>query len=277
MRGLKVIKLIFMILLSFIVLLPVIWMVTSSFRPHSEIFRYTEFGWELFIPVDFTFENYVDIFSNQDRPFGVYILNTLFVAVVGTVSGLFINALAAFSFAKLRFPLKKTLMVLFLSTLVIPFEAIMIPQYLLIRDLGWLDSYKALIIPQIVWAFGIFMLIQFFSDIPRDMLEAARIDGASWLQIFFRIAVPISTPALITLGIMTFINRWDEFLWPLIVISDDSRQLIQVAIASYTTQYSTSWGLIFAASTVASIPTLIIFLFLQRYYVQGITTTGLKG
>ncbi|AQS57544.1 sugar ABC transporter permease [Novibacillus thermophilus] len=266
-----------MILLSFIVLLPVIWMVTSSFRPHSEIFRYTEFGWELFIPVDFTFENYVDIFSNQDRPFGVYILNTLFVAVVGTVSGLFINALAAFSFAKLRFPLKKTLMVLFLSTLVIPFEAIMIPQYLLIRDLGWLDSYKALIIPQIVWAFGIFMLIQFFSDIPRDMLEAARIDGASWLQIFFRIAVPISTPALITLGIMTFINRWDEFLWPLIVISDDSRQLIQVAIASYTTQYSTSWGLIFAASTVASIPTLIIFLFLQRYYVQGITTTGLKG
>ncbi|MGP4038515.1 carbohydrate ABC transporter permease [Gracilibacillus sp. D59] len=272
----KTFKVFFMTVISFFILLPIIWMILSSFRFEEEIFKYTELGLHLLIPENWTLQNYKDIFSGDQRPLDVYMLNTLFIAVVGTFLGLLVNSLAAFSFAKLRFPFKKTLFMVFLSTLAIPFEAIMIPQYLIIRDLGWLDTYTALIVPQIVWAFGIFLLIQFFSDIPTSLIEAARIDGASWLKIYTRIAIPMSWPALITLGIITFVNKWDEFLWALIVISDDAKQVIQIAIASYSLEHYTSWGMTFAASTIASIPTMLIFLLLQRYYVQGVNTSGLK-
>lgn len=265
-----------MTIIAFIMLLPIIWMVFSSFKPEAEIFKFTELSLHFFIPESWTFQNYIDIFTNDRRPLGVYILNTLYVAVIGTFLGLLVNSLAAFSFAKLRFPFKRTLFLLFLITLAIPFEAIMVPQYLTIRDLGWLDTYTALIVPQIVWAFGVFLLVQFFSDIPRSLMEAARIDGASWLRIFTHIALPTARPALITLGIITFVQKWDEFMWALIVISDDSKQMIQIAVASYSNEEWVSWGSIFAASTVASIPTLVIFFMLQRYYIEGVATTGMK-
>lgn len=272
----RILKVILMTILSFIILMPIIWMVLSSFRLEGEIFKFTDLTWRLFIPEEWTLKNYVDIFSDEKRPLGKYIFNTLFVAVIGTFLGVLINSLAAFSFAKLRFPFKGALFLLFLVTLAIPFEAIMVPQYLMIRDFGWLDSYTALIVPQIVWAFGIFLLVQFFSDIPRSIIDAARIDGASWFKIYTRIALPMSWPAIITLSIITFAAKWDEFLWALIVISDDAKQMIQIAIASYSTEIYTSWGMIFAASTIASIPTMLIFLFLQRYYLEGISTTGIK-
>ncbi|GAB2572263.1 carbohydrate ABC transporter permease [Gracilibacillus alcaliphilus] len=272
----NVIKVMLMTVIAFIVLLPVSWMVLSSFRLEEEIFKFTELGYHLLIPENWTLQNYRDIFSENQRPLDRYMLNTLFIAVTGTFLGLLVNSFAAFSFAKMRFPLKRSLFVIFLSTLAIPFEAIMVPQYMIIRDFGWLDTYTALIVPQIVWAFGIFLLVQFFSDIPRSLIEAARIDGASWLTIFFRVAVPMSWPAIITLGIITFVGKWDEFLWALIVISDDAKQVIQIAIASYSLETYTSWGMVFAASTIASIPTMIIFLLLQKYYIQGVTTSGIK-
>src|SRR5690625_3712382 len=187
MRKLKIILMTF---ISFIILMPIIWMVMSSFRLEDEIFKHTELVLRLFIPEKWTLKNYIDIVANKKRTLGTYIMNTLFIAVVGTLLGSLVNGLAAFSFAKLRFPFKKVLFLLFLITLAIPFEAIMVPQYLIIRDLGWIDSYTALIVPQIVWAFGIFLLVQFFSDIPQSIIDAARIDGASWFKIFFRIAVP---------------------------------------------------------------------------------------
>jgi ABC-type sugar transport system, permease component len=274
---LHVMRWLIMLAVVVIVLLPIVWMVFSSFRIHEEIFKYTTPGWHLFIPKRWTLQNYVDIFLDASRPFGRYMVNTLFVASVVTAAGLWINSMAAFAFAKLRFPQKKTLLVLFLSSLVIPYEVIMIPQYMLIRDLGWINTFQALIVPQIVWVFGIFMLVQFFADIPRDILDAGKIDGASWFRIYVRLVLPSGVPALITLGLITFLNQWDAFLWPLIVINDDKKQMIQVAISSFQSLRGISWGKILAATSISSVPIVVVFLFLQRYYVKGITMTGVKG
>lgn len=266
-----------MIAIAGIAIFPIYWMVMSSFRTHEEIFKYTTLSPELFLPVEWTLQNYKDIFLDPSKPFGRYMLNTLFVAVIVTAIGLLVNAMSAFAFAKLRFPFKKLLLAVFMSSLVIPYEVIMIPQYLLMRDFDWINSYMALIVPQIVWVFGIFMLVQFFSDIPRDILDAARMDGAGWTRIFAKIVLPTAVPALITLGIMTFLNQWDSFLWPLVVINEEKKQVIQVAISSFQSLRNISWGKILAATSISSVPVLIVFLFLQRYYVQGITMSGVKG
>ncbi|MFC4597486.1 carbohydrate ABC transporter permease [Cohnella hongkongensis] len=266
-----------LIAIAVVALFPIYWMVMSSFRTHEEIFKYATLSPELFLPVEWTLQNYRDIFLDPSKPFGRYMLNTLLVAGVVTTLGLAVNAMSAFAFAKLSFPFKKLLLTIFLSSLVIPYEVIMVPQYLLMRDLNWINSYAALIVPQIVWVFGIFMLIQFFSDIPRDILEAARIDGAGWTRIFAKIVLPTAVPALITLGLMTFLNQWDSFLWPLVVINEDKKQVIQVAISSFQSLRNISWGKILAATTISSVPILVVFLFLQKYYVQGITMSGVKG
>jgi len=266
-----------MIFIAFVAIFPIYWMVMSSFRTHEEIFKYTTLSPELFLPVEWTLKNYRDIFLDPSKPFGRYMTNTLFIAVIVTTLGLIVNAMSAFAFAKLRFPFKKLLLTLFMSSLVIPYEVIMIPQYLLMRDFGWINSYMALIVPQIVWVFGIFMLVQFFSDIPRDILDAARMDGAGWTRIFAKIVLPTAVPALITLGIMTFLNQWDSFLWPLVVINEEKKQVIQVAISSFQSLRNISWGKILAATSISSVPILVLFLFLQKYYVQGITMSGVKG
>lgn len=271
------VRTIVMALIALTVIFPVYWMIMSSFRTHEEIFKYSTLSWQLFFPVHWTLDNYKDIFLDASKPFGRYMLNTLFVAVIVTAAGLLVNSLAAFAFAKLRFPFKKVLLVVFLSSLVIPYEVIMIPQYLLIGDLNWMNSYQALIVPQIVWVFGIFMLIQFFADIPRDILDAARIDGAGWSLIYYKIVLPTAVPALITLGLMTFLNQWDSFLWPLVVINEDKKQVIQVAISSFQSLRNISWGKVLAATTISSVPILGVFLLLQKYYVQGITMSGVKG
>jgi multiple sugar transport system permease protein len=272
-----IVRIMVMTAVAVVALFPIYWMVMSSFRSHEEIFKYTTLSPELFLPVEWTLKNYKDIFLDPSKPFGRYMMNTLFVAVLVTSLGLIVNAMAAFAFAKLRFPFKKLLLTLFMSSLVIPYEVIMIPQYLLMRDLDWVNSFMALIVPQIVWVFGIFMLIQFFSDIPRDILDAARMDGASWLRIFGKVVLPTAVPAIITLGIMTFLNQWDSFLWPLVVINEEKKQVIQVAISSFQSLRNISWGKIMAATSISSVPILIVFLFLQRYYVQGITMSGVKG
>jgi len=265
-----------MSLIAAAVLLPFVWMFFSSFRTHEEIFRYSSFGWQLIFPVDWTLGNYRELFGDPQKPFGKVMLQSLFVALTVTALGLLVNSLAAFAFGKMAFRMKRALFALFLSSLVIPYEVLMIPQYTLIRDLGWIDSYPALIFPQIVWVFGIFLLTQFYMEIPRDILDAARMDGATWVRVYRTIAVPAAVPAMITLGLLTFLNQWDAFLWPLIVINDEKKQMIQVVIASFQSLRGVSWGKILAASTVGSVPILVLFLFLQKYYVQGVTQSGVK-
>lgn len=272
------VKLLVMVGLAIIALLPIVWMILGSFRAHEEIFKYSSvLEWRTIVPVDWTFANYTAIFTDTVKPFSRFIYNTLMVAVPVTVLSLFFNSMAAFAFAKMKFRYKKIIFTLFLSALVIPGEVTLVPTYLTVNRFGWIDTYTALIVPAIVSVFSVFLLVQFFSDIPRDLLEAGRIDGASWFGIYRLIVLPASVPAIITLAIITFLGQWDSYLWPLVVINDQAKQMLQVAIAAFSNAQVTEWGRILAADTVSSIPILILFVFLQKHYVRGITMSGIKG
>lgn len=266
-----------MIAIAFLSIIPIFWMIMGSLRPRSELFQYLSLEWHLFIPVQWTFQNFIDLFSDSSKPFVMFIKNTVIVAVSVTLLSLLFNSMAAFAFSKLKFRGRNIVFAVFLSALVIPGEVTMVPAYLLMNAFDWIDSFKALIIPGAVSVFSIFMLVQFFADVPRELLEAGKIDGASWFGIYAKILIPSTVPALITMGLITFLGQWDSYLWPLIVINDESKQMLQVAIATFTNLQSTEWGKILAADTVASVPILILFLFLQKYYVQSIVSSGIKG
>ncbi|XEC94391.1 carbohydrate ABC transporter permease [Paenibacillus tarimensis] len=275
---LRIVHFLTMTVIAVICLLPIIWMILGSMRSYQELFQYaTQVSWHLLIPVDWTLQNYINVIFDDQKPFLRYVFNTLFVASTVTFLVLLINSLAAFAFAKLSFRGSAAIFILFMSALVIPGEVMLVPNYMLVSSFGWLDSFKGLIIPSTLSVFGIFMLKQFFEEIPTEILESARLDGASWLQIYRAIVLPASVPALITLGIITFLGNWDAYLWPLVIINNDRLQLIQVAIANFTSMAGTEWTKVLAANTIATVPILILFLILQRYYVQGITMSGVKG
>ncbi|MFD0712705.1 carbohydrate ABC transporter permease [Paenibacillus sp. GCM10027626] len=270
-------KWLLMVAVALVSLIPIFWMVLGSLRPRQELFQYLSLEWHLFVPVEWTLQNFIEIFGDESKPFGMFIKNTLFVAVLVTLFSLLFNSMAAFAFSKLKFRGRNVIFAVFLSALVIPGEVTMVPTYLLIHAFDWIDSFKALIVPATVSVFSIFLLVQFFADVPRELLEAGKIDGASWFGIYAKIVIPAMAPALITVGLITFLGQWDSYLWPLIVINDESKQMLQVAIATFTNLQSTEWGKILAADTVASVPILILFLFLQKYYVQSIVNSGIKG
>ncbi|WP_258535521.1 carbohydrate ABC transporter permease [Bacillus sp. 03113] len=271
------IKYLLMVVLAFIAIIPILWMIFGSFRTYQEIFQYaTSLNIHLLLPVDWTFQNYIDVITDERTPIFLFIGNTLFVAVIVTILVLFLNSMAAFAFAKLQFPFKNFIFICFMSAMIIPGEVTLVPNYLLMNDLGWINDYKALIFPSLINIFGIFLLRQFFEEIPKDMIEAARLDGASWFRIYWSIIVPSAVPALITLGIITFLANWDAYFWPLIVINDESKQLIQVALSNYSSLAGTEWSKILAANTLSTIPILIAFLFLQKYYIRGISMSGMK-
>lgn len=259
-------------------IVPILWMIAGSLRPYQELFKYaTSLNVRLFVPVEPTLANYREVIWDDRNPFLRYIGNTLIVAVSVTALVLIVNSMAAFAFAKLRFKGKPIVFALFMSAMIIPAEVTLVPNYLLMHDFGWLNSYTALIVPSTLSVFGIFLLRQFFAEIPGEILEAARIDGASVTRVFASIVLPAAVPAMITLGLMTFLGNWDSYLWPLIVLNDDKKQMIQVAIASFSSLEGTDWSKILAASTISTAPILALFLFLQRYYIQGITMSGVKG
>ncbi|SDE19433.1 multiple sugar transport system permease protein [Paenibacillus sp. UNCCL117] len=277
-HTLTAVKYVLMAAIAIISIIPIVWMVFGSLRPYQELFKYSAtLNIHMLIPVEFTLNNYVNVIFSARNPFLRYIGNTLLVASVVTAGVLVINSMAAFAFAKLRFPWKPVLFALFMSAMIIPGEVTLVPNYLLMHKLGWLNSYKALIVPSMLSVFGIFMLRQFFAEIPYEIIEAARIDGASLPRTFLNIVLPAAVPALITLGIMTFLGNWDAYLWPLIVINDQKMQMIQVAISSFSSTEGTDWSKILAANTISTVPILLLFLFLQRYYIQGITMSGIKG
>jgi multiple sugar transport system permease protein len=257
---------------------PFLWMFLASLKPQLEIFQYIyPLNWKTFIPQTWTLENYAELMALEPYPFTRYLGNSVFVAVTVTLGSLIVNAMAAYAFAKLHFPGRDTLFILFLSTVIVPFEVLAIPLYLQMRSFDWVNTYQALIIPWIANGAGIFLLRQFFLDIPQDLIDAARIDGCSHLSAFRHVVIPNSVPALITFAIIRFQASWDAFFWPLIVAPSPEKRVIQVAIATFTTEVQTQWGLTFAASTLATLPIVFLFLFLQRYYVQGIIMSGLKG
>lgn len=262
--------------LVFVFLTPFLWMIASSFKPQAEIFGSSfPLRIEAFYAPRPTLEHYEKVFTVA--PFARYLLNTLFIAVTVLFGHLLIASLAAYSFARLRFPGRDILFIGVLSTMIIPGEVTFMPLFLVIRSLGWIDHYAALIVPPLSGVFGIFLLRQFFRDIPRDLEDSARIDGCSVLGIYRHIILPLSKSVLITLGLMVFIAEWGSFMWPLVVMNTPAKQVIQVGIANFTTTYGIYWGRILAASTMASIPIIALFVVLQRYYVRGIVMSGIKG
>ncbi len=259
-------------------LVPYLWMVSSSLKPQLEIFQYVyPVSWKTFVPQHFTLEAYRELFHLVPFPVSRYFLNSLFVAISVTILSLIVNALAAYAFARLEFPGRNVLFVVFLSTMIVPFEVLAIPLYLQVRSLGWVNTYQALIIPWVANPLGIFLLRQFFQDIPKGLEEAARIDGCSYFGAFRHVVLPNSIPALVAFALIRFQASWDAFLWPLIAAPSAEKRVIQVAIASFATEVQTRWDLTFAASTMATLPIILTFLVLQRFYVQGVVMSGLKG
>jgi multiple sugar transport system permease protein len=254
-----------------VMVVPFVWMLSTSLKTQSQIFVFPP-QW---IPRPLVWSNYPQVV--QVMPFGRFLANTAIVAASITLLNLLTSSLAGYAFARLRVPGRDALFLAYLATLMIPGQVTLIPNFLIVKYLGWIDTYQALIIPQIFSAFGTFLLRQFFLGIPRELEEAARIDGSGSFGIYSRIIMPLSGPALATLAIFTFTAQWNNFLWPLIVTNSLTMRTLTVGLQTLQGQYSVQWPLLMAGTVISLVPLLLAFLFAQRYFVQGIAVTGLGG
>ena len=257
--------------LACLALLPFVWMVSSSLKLDKDVFRYP-IEW---IPAVRHWENYVLIW--QRVPLTVYFKNTAFVAVAVTFMQILTSSFAAYAFAKLRFPGRDALFLCYIGTIAVPWQVYMLPQFIMMRGMGLYDTPWALIVLQSFSAFGVFLMRQFYLGIPNELNEAARIDGLNEYGIWARIILPLATPAIATLAIFTFVNTWNDFMGPLIYLATDTNKTIQVGLRRFIQQYTSDYHLIMAASLCSLVPVAVVFLFLQRYFIEGISTTGLKG
>lgn len=264
---------VYIILAFFAILMigPFIWMISTSFKTMQEAFLFPP----TLIPETFMWENYVTVWTAA--PFGRFYLNSIFVSVAITLGQLITCSLGAYAFARLSFPGRDKLFILYIATMMIPFQVTMIPLFFVMREFGWIDTFYALIIPLIFSPYGTFLLRQFFKTIPRELEDSVRIDGGGYLVCFFRIILPLSKPALATLGMFVFLFSWNNFLWPLIITNTTSMKTLPLGIAFFQGQFHVAWNLIMAAGTIAMIPLLVIYLFMQRFFIEGITLTGLKS
>jgi multiple sugar transport system permease protein len=270
-RVTSVVSQILLSLVALLFLVPIIWMLLSALKPSAEVFTTppTLFGSEV------KFSNFIEAWNYL--PFGRFILNTVLVAGIGTLITLVASAMSGYAFARLNFRFRGGLFVLYLSTLIVPQEVIVIPMFLVMQRLGWVNSYQALILPWAFTAFGTFLLRQFFLTIPRELEEAAKIDGCGHIRILRSIIIPISAPALAVLAVFTFISYWNSFLWPLIIINDTAKMTVPLGLDLFLGQQGQRWELLMAAATISMVPTVILVLALQKYLVRGIALSGLGG
>ena len=245
-------------------------MITTSLKPDGALFEPP-----LIVPVHFEWENYVKAWNAA--PFPRFFLNSAIMAVGITLTQTIFSAMAGYAFARLQFPGRNVLFFLILGTMMIPLPVTLIPSFLIVAELGWLNTYQALIVPRAVSAFAIFLFRQFFLSIPRELEEAAFLDGAGRFTIFWRIVLPLSTPVIAASAIFSFLFAWNDFLWPLIVTTSPSMQPIQVGLAMFQGQYGIFWTLLMAATVLATLPAILAFLVAQRRFIEGITSSGLKG
>lgn len=258
---------------AFIMVLPFLWMVSTSLKTQTDVLR--EFPPRL-IPSTFMISNYSTALTSL--PFGRFYLNSLIVAGSVTILQLFTSSLAAYAFARLRFRGRNVLFFLYLIGLMIPFPVLLLPNFLIIRQLGWFNTYLALIVPPAFSAFSIFLMRQYYRGLPIEYDDAARMDGASSLRIWWNIILPNSKPVLAALAVFTFLGTWNDFLWPLVVTNSQSMQTLPIGLSSFQGQYSVRWELLMAASVVALIPVIIIYVFAQNWIIQGLSvSSGLKG
>ncbi len=255
-------------------LLPLLWMVSTSLKPKDQIFVYPL----IWIPRPPQWDNYAEALNNPSFKYLLFLKNSLIYAVMSTIGTVISCAFVAYAFARLRWWGRDFWFVITLSTMMIPYPVTLIPLFLVFRDLGWIGTFKPLIVPSFLGTpFFIFLLRQFFLTIPMDLSDAARIDGAREIGIFWHIILPLTRPALITVALFTFLGAWNDFLGPLIYLNDGSKYTLAVGLAAFRGQYRTQWDLMMAASTVVTAPIVVLFFFAQKRFIQGITLTGMKG
>jgi multiple sugar transport system permease protein len=249
--------------------IPFVWMILSAFKPESEVMQLTP----TLFPQEFTIENFHNLFVNMN--FGLYLKNTI-VIVLWSFFGLFLNAMAGYAFAKFEFKGRNQLFFLVLATMMIPGQVTMIPVYLILNQMGLTNTMAGIVLPGLVGAFGIFLFRQFMTTIPDELLEAARLDGASELRVFWQIVLPMTKPILAVQGILTFIAGWNSFLWPLIIANDESLYTLSVGLSLLKGQYGGNFALQMAGSTFMVVPIVIIFIIFQKHIIDGYTISGMK-
>ncbi|ANB59118.1 binding--dependent transport system inner membrane component family protein [Anoxybacillus sp. B7M1] len=262
---------IILVLYAVATMLPFLWALSSSFKTLEEIVS----GTVSFIPKQFTLENYRQIFVEQEM-FPRWLLNSVIVAAAVTVLNLLFNSMAGYALARLRFPGKKPLFVIILAVLMIPAQVTLIPNYLILKWFGWLNSYQGMIVPTMMNATFIFMMRQFFINFPKELEEAAALDGLSRIGTFFRIVLPLARPALAAQAIFVFMGSWNDFMRPLIILSDPAMFTLPLGLNSFKGQYISYWNYIMSASMVFTLPVLLIYIFFNRYFIKGISFTGGK-
>ncbi|WP_298404938.1 carbohydrate ABC transporter permease [uncultured Chloroflexus sp.] len=256
---------------GFVMVFPFIYMVLSSLKPSTEVVQVPPTLW----PSEIRWSNYLEVLNIV--PLGTQLLNTVIVTALVVLGWVITSVLAGYAFARLEFPGREFWFGAYLATLMVPFAVLIVPMYRLMLVFGWVDRLEALIIPWLFTAYGTFLLRQFFMSVPKDLEDAALIDGASHWGILFRIFLPLARPAIATLATFAFLYAWNSFLWPLIIISSPSRKVVTQGLVDLQALYAARVDLIMAGSTLAILPTLIVFLFAQRYFIEGIATSGLAG
>lgn len=254
-----------------LMLVPYIWMLSSSLKLNKDVFSFP-MQW---IPANPRWENFVDIWTRI--PLDRFIYNTAKLSIIVTILQLLTSSFAAYAFSKLHFRGKNVLFLGYIATIAIPWQAYMVPQFILMRYMGLNNTHLAIILLQAFSAFGVFLMRQFYQGVPDELCDTARIDGLSEYGIWARIMLPLSKPALSTLTIFTFVATWNDFLGPMIYLTDTKLKTIQIGLRMFISQYSAEYGLIMAASVVSIIPVVIVFLALQKYFVQGVAASGIKG
>ncbi|MFC2079060.1 carbohydrate ABC transporter permease [Candidatus Bipolaricaulota bacterium] len=253
-----------------IMLLPFYWMLTTAFKTEAEALRSPP-QW---IPTSFQWRNFIDAWNSA--PFGWYFFNSFFMAITTTLGEVFTTILAAYAFAKMKFFGKNVLFGIMLATLMIPGQMLLLPNYVTIARLGWLNKYEALIIPWLVSVFGIFLLRQFFRGVPDELLDSARIDGCSRFRFLMTIMVPLSRPAIFTVALFKFLGSWNSFTWVLIMTTSPKMRTVPVGLQVFSSEVGTAYELLMAASVLAIIPVLVLFFFTQKQFIQGFARTGIK-
>lgn len=271
MRMNKALRYAFLIAASFVFVFPIAWVVLSSLKPQSELFTFPL----TFLPRDPTLGNYRNAFEEGD--FSRYFANSAFVTTVATVLTVSINLMAGYALSKFRFRGRDLIFYTMVGTLMIPLQAIMVPIFLLLKDLGMLNSLWGIIIPPAATPTGVFLARQYLQTIPDSFIEAARIDGSGEFTIFRRIIVPLAKPIVATIAIFSFMWRWNDFLWPFIVISSKGKMTLQLALANFVGQYQINWASLLAMTVVTMIPMIVVFVSLQKHFVTGLTAGGVKA
>ena len=262
-----------LIFFAIITLAPLAWGVSTSLKPNVDIFGYPP-QW---FPEEPRWDNYTKAW--ELAPFVNFYWNSFYITTLIVIGQLFTSSMAGFAFARMRFPARNTLFLFYLASLMIPSQVIMIPIFLMVKELGWVNSHLSLIIPSLATPFGTFLFRQFFLGIPEDLVDAAKLDGCSPFGIYRRIFLPLAKPALATLGIFTALAVWNSFLWPLILIRSPELYTVTqgLGLLRGMAQFRTAWELVMAGTLTAMVPIVIVFIFAQRYFIEGITLSGLKG